>query len=138
MDPKRRQKKQKVITDGRRGRFEFAVKKKRIFKAAFRGCFFLTLRAGRVEKGSPTILGTEVPGPREGRGKIYIDLEFGRQLLNHPSPEGRWDLLRWGAPKCSQRIDEKQCSSENAKCMRRASTTSAQEILYARERKWTH
>ena len=73
MDPKRRLKKQKVITDGRLDRFEFAVKKKGCSRMLLEGVFF-DPEGWDGPKREPTILGTEVPGPGEGVGGGEIDL----------------------------------------------------------------
>ena len=98
MDPKRRLKKQKVITDGRLDRFEFAVKKKGCSRMLLEGVFFDPegWDGPKREPNDPRHRGPRSRGGGRGRGNRFIYLEFGWQLLNHPSPEGRWDLPSCG------------------------------------------
>ena len=98
MDPKRRLKKQKVITDGRLERFEFAVKKSRFSRTLLEGVFFdLEGWDGpKREPGDPRHRGPRSRGGGRGRGKIYIDFTIWKAAPKPSKPRGQMGLLHAG------------------------------------------
>ena len=93
MDPKRRLKKQKVITDGRLDRFEFAVKKKGFSRTLLEGVFFDPegWDGPKREPGDPRHRGPRSRGGGRGRGNIYR-FGFWKAALKPSTPRGLMGL----------------------------------------------